>query len=69
MLPDKAHVAAFLAAAGADPSIGTGFSRDQVEAGQHLAPLAKNVLEAKGPAYPEALRAYLHESGSGESLA
>jgi hypothetical protein len=67
-LPDKVHVAAFLAACGADPSVGTGFSRDQVEAGHSLAPLAKKVLEATGPAYAEALRAYLVESGSGESV-
>jgi hypothetical protein len=68
LLPHKAHVAAFLVACGADPSVGTGFSRDQVEAGQSLAPLAKKVLEATGPAYLAALRGYLAESGSGETV-
>jgi hypothetical protein len=69
LLQGKAHVAAFLAACGADPSIGTGFSRDQVEAGHHLAPLAKRVLAETGLAYVEALRVYLAQSGSGESVA
>jgi hypothetical protein len=67
-LQGKAHVAAFIAAAGADPSVGTGFSLDTTDAGRSLAPLAKRVLEAAGPAYVEALRTYLTESGSGETL-
>jgi hypothetical protein len=69
ILPHKAHVAAFLVACGADASVGTGFTRDQVEAGQALAPLARRVLESTGPAYLEALRGYLMESGSGETSA
>lgn len=68
-LQHKSHVAAFLAAAGADPAMGTGFSFDTKEAGLTLAPLAKQVLEASGPAYSAALRRYLEQSGSGESLA
>lgn len=68
LLPHKSHVAAFLVACGADASVGTGFSRDQVEAGHSLAPLAKKVLEATGPSYLEALRGYLVESGSGETV-
>jgi hypothetical protein len=67
-LQHKAHVAAFIAATGADPAVGTGFSFDQKEAGLHMAPLAKRVLEATGPAYVDALRAYLEQSGSGEIL-
>jgi hypothetical protein len=68
LLQHKAHVAAFLVACNADASVGTGFSRDQVEAGQHLAPLAAAVLAAAGPAYVAALAAYLRESGSGETV-
>lgn len=68
LLPHKAHVAAFLVACGADASVGTGFTRDQVEAGQSLAPLAKKVLETTGPSYLEALRGYLVETGSGETI-
>ena len=67
-LAHKAHVAAFIAALGSDPAVGTGFSFDQKEAGLHMAPLAKRVLEATGPAYVEALRDYLEQSGSGEQL-
>ena len=67
-LQHKAHVAAFLAAAGTDPSLGTGFSFDTKEAGLAMAPLAKRVLEATGPAFVEALREYLEQSGSGETL-
>lgn len=67
-LQHKAHVAAFIAAVGSDPAVGTGFSFDITEAGRSLAPLAKRVLEAAGPAYLEALREYLEQSGSGEAL-
>lgn len=68
-LQDKAHVAAFIAAAGSDPSVGTGFSFDTKEAGLGLAPQAKRVLDATGPDYVVALREYLEQSGSGETLA
>lgn len=67
-LPHKAHVAAFIAATGNDPGMGTGFSHDLKEAGLAMAPLAKRVLEASGPAYVDALREYLVHSGSGETL-
>lgn len=67
-LQHKAHVAAFIAAAGSDPAVGTGFTFDQNEAGRHMAPLAKRVLESSGAGYLEALRAYLAETGSGESV-
>jgi hypothetical protein len=67
-LPHKAHVAAFVAACGADPAMGTGFGLDTKEAGLGLSPLAKDVLGAAGPAYLGALAAYLEQSGSGETL-
>lgn len=67
-LQHKAHVAAFIAAVGSDPAVGTGFSFDTKEAGLGLAPLAKRVLETTGPAYVAALRGYLEQSGSGETL-
>jgi hypothetical protein len=67
-LAHKVHVAAFLAACGADPAVGTGFTYDQKEAALALAPLARQVLDAVGPAYVAALRAYLDQSGSGETL-
>lgn len=67
-LQHKAHVAAFIAACGADPAMGTGYSFDTKEAGLGLAPLAKAVLEASGPAYLDALRGYLERSGSGETV-
>jgi hypothetical protein len=67
-LQHKAHVAAFIAAVGSDPGLGTGFSHDTKEAGLSMAPLAKRVVEASGPAYVEALREYLVQSGSGETI-
>ncbi|HUR26166.1 MAG TPA: hypothetical protein VM327_09165 [Candidatus Thermoplasmatota archaeon] len=66
-LQHKAHVAAFIAACGGDP--GMGFSFDTKEAGLSMAPLAKRVLDTTGPAYVTALREYLSQSGSGETLA
>jgi hypothetical protein len=42
-------------------------AHDAKEAGRSLAPLLKPVLEATGPAYVEALRSYLHQSGTGET--
>jgi len=68
-LENPAHVAAFLAACGLDPAVGTGFEHGSVDAGKHWMPLAKRVLEAGGADYIGALRAYLEESGSGETLA
>ncbi|MHB1262470.1 MAG: hypothetical protein ACYC2H_12225 [Thermoplasmatota archaeon] len=67
-LPHKAHVAAFIAATGNDPGMGTGFSHDTKEAGLSMAPLAKGVLDSTGPAYVDALREYLVQTGSGETL-
>lgn len=67
-VPHKAHVAAFIAACGGDPAMGTGYSHDVKEAGLGMAPLAKRVLEATGPAYVAALREYLEQTGSGETL-
>jgi hypothetical protein len=67
-LQHKVHVAAFIAATGSDPGMGTGFGFDTKEAGLGLAPLAKRVLEATGPEYVGALRDYLEQSGSGETL-
>jgi len=62
-----AHLYAFLCAVGLESEGERSFTHEQKEAGTHWAPLAKRVMEATGPAYPEALRAYLRETGAGES--
>jgi hypothetical protein len=65
--PFPAHLCAFLQASGLAGEGERSFTPDQKEAGTHWAPLARRVLEATGPAYRDAVLAYLAETGAGES--
>lgn len=66
--PHPGHLAAFLLAAGLVAPTDRSFSRDQWEAGQAWAVLARRVLDAEPDAYVDAVRTYLKDTGSGESL-
>ena len=64
----RAHQYALLQALGGALDMEVRFRQDEKDAGRAIAALATRLLEAEGPAYKEALAAYLRQSGSGESL-
>lgn len=64
----RPHLYALGSALGGDLSVENLFDADQKAAGRSLEPLMRPVLEARGPDYARALRAYLEGSGSGEAL-
>ena len=62
------HFFAALVALGLELEGERFLAHDAKEAGRSLAPLAKLVLEASGDAYVAALREYLREAGTGETV-